>query len=1072
MIKRLLPLMASLTAGAALAAPVSYPLFFEPSPTTGQYLARGKGYQSLVHSRGLDLQSGDRKIPIRWSHSRSTQVRPLDQQQGVTNYFHGRDPEQWRTNIPHFSRMQWPSVFPGIDVVLYGNGTSLEFDVILAPGANAADFEMDFGENSDIQLTPEGELRLSRELKLKKPFAYQQIAGVACPVPVRFERRSANHYGFAVGSYDKSKPLIIDPVLTYSSYFGGSLADQINAVAADNAGNVYIAGSTTSVDLPGAVRGAGLGSQDVFVAKLNPTGTAVIYATYIGGTGQESASAMTLDSTGSVYLTGQVGSTNFPTTQNAAQPQLAGGSGITDAFALRLNAAGSALLYSTFLGGPLSDTGNAIALDAQGNAFIAGGTQSLTFPAVTNADFPIRGGGDAFVTKINPDGSKFLYTLIMAGFGLDTAYGVAVDTRGSVYVTGETRSSNFPVTEFAYQKQLKGTSDAFITKFSSTGDVEYSTYFGGDSADLARAIAVDSQGNAHITGQTYSANFPVTNGAIQQAASLIPDAFASKLSASGTGLVYSTYIGASADDIGNAIVLDPQNNAYIAGESSSVDFPLKADASGPSFPNSGGNDAFVTKLNVNGTAFVFSTQLGGSGNDGARAIAVNAGRIYIAGTTSSNNFRQTPGVVGLIASGESDGFVARFSELTVGLQPTEVTVGPGDKVQFTATVLNANNPAVRWAVFPALGTIDANGLYQAPAIISQQQPIVVTLTSVADASKFAEASITLSPIGSIIINPNAVNLVARQTQQFTATQANVVGRPPLNWSISPNLGTISPTGFYTAPDAIDALTTVTVKATLPSDATRSGSAVVTLVPNFPQVTAAGLVNAASYAPLGSGVSPGLIITLFGIGLGPQTPATAKLNSQGRIDTNLETTRVLFDGVPAPMIATSSGQISAIVPYSVGNQVSTQMQVEFQGRKSVVVPFPVVPTSPGLFTANASGKGQAAALNQDGTYNSALNPATRGSIVVLFATGEGKTTPDGVDGKLTAAPLPSPQAPVAVTIGGVDAEIIYAGGAPGLTAGLLQINIRVPLGSVPSATAPIAIRIGNTTSPIGVTIATR
>ena len=247
---------------------------------------------------------------------------------------------------------------------------------------------------------------------------------------------------------------------------------------------------------------------------------------------------------------------------------------------------------------------------------------------------------------------------------------------------------------------------------------------------------------------------------------------------------------------------------------------------------------------------------------------------------------------------------------------------------------------------------------------------------------------------------------------------------------------------------------------------------ITLSANFPITTAAGVVNAASFSAAGIGVAPGLIVTIFGAGLGPDTPATAKLNSQGFIDTNLGETRVLFDGVASPMVATSRGQISAIVPYAVAGKISTQLQVEYQGKQSTAIPVPVVATAPGVFTANASGAGQAAALNEDNSLNSAVNAIARGSILTLFATGEGQTMPTGVDGKLAATPLPKPAASATVTIGGADAEIVYVGGAPGLTAGLLQINVRVPSNAPVGAATPLLVKIGGTNSQAGVTVAIR
>ncbi len=1058
--------------GMVFGSAVSMPLFFEPLPGSSRYLARGKGYQASILPNGIDLDVGHRRIPIRWRHSSFSAPSAVEKQEGATNYLTGNDPKKWRRNVPHFSKVEAKGIYPGVDLVFYGQAGTLEFDILVAAGANASIFEMDLGSAHDIHLNSSGELVLDQAFTLKKPVAYQQMGSLQCRVPAHYQQKGFNRYGLSIGSYDKSLPLVIDPVLSYSTYFGGALADQINAIAADDAGNLYVAGSTTSTDLPSAPGALNRGSLDAFVAKLNPTGNAVIYATYIGGTGQESANGMAIDSAGTVYLTGQTASTNFPISANAAQSRLNGGSAVTDAFALHLNAAGNGLLYSTYIGGSASDNGKAIAIDAQGNAFVGGTTQSTNFPGPNNPDFPPRGGGDGFVTKIGPDGTQFLFSIYLGGFAFDAVNSIAVDSKGSVYAAGETRSDNFPTTTGSYQQVRNGISDAFISKISGSGAIEYSTYFGGDGSDLANGIAVDSQGAVYITGQTFSSNFPTTQNAVQPTAVFLPDAFVTKLNPSGTGFIYSSYLGGSGDDAGLGIALDSSNNAFVSGETSSIDFPLKGDVTGGGFENRGALDAFVVKVNFNGTAFPFASQLGGAGNDSGRAVAVNGGRIYLAGVTTSSDFRTTQNVIGLQAAGDSDGFVARFSEVVVSLQPGTISVGPGERVQFSANILNAAiNPAIRWTLFPTVGTLDSNGLYSAPTNISQQQTVVVTATSVLDPSKFAEVAVTLLPTASLTITPNTATLTAGQRQQFSVSLPGIVNQS-VTWTLTPNLGSISSAGLYTAPPAIDASATITARAVSVADTTRSGSAVITLSPNSPIITAAGLVNAASFGAAGTGVSPGLIVTIFGAGLGPTAPLTAKLTSQGSIDTTLGETRVLFDGIASPMIATSSGQISAIVPYAVAGKISTQLQVEYQGKRSPVIPIPVVATAPGIFTANSSGSGQAAALNEDNSFNSAVNAVARNSILTLFATGEGQTNPVGVDGKLTSAPLPMPGALVTATIGGADAPVIYAGGAPGLTAGLLQINVRVPSNAPVGAAIPLIVKMGGTSSQAGVTVSIR
>ena len=390
-------------------------------------------------------------------------------------------------------------------------------------------------------------------------------------------------------------------------------------------------------------------------------------------------------------------------------------------------------------------------------------------------------------------------------------------------------------------------------------------------------------------------------------------------------------------------------------------------------------------------------------------------------------------------------------------------------MQFFATVFNSPNVGVTWSIFPAFGTISSTGLYTAPSTITTQQSVQLLVVSTADPTKSVQAVITLVPAISIAVKPDTVILTGGQSQQFTAQVTNAPNS--VTWSISPNIGAISAAGLYTAPLVVDVPDTVMVKAVSTIDPSRSGTATITLAANVPLISALGIVNAASFASV-SGVSPGLIVTFFGTNMGPAVPATARLNAAGAIDNILGLTRVLFDGTPSPMVAASSGQVSAIVPYSVAARATTQVQVEYQGRRSNSVPLAVVNSAPGVFAANASGRGQAAALNENGSLNSAANPATPGSIMVLFATGEGQTDPIGIDGKLTAVPLPQPQLPVSVSFGGIDGQVLYAGGAPGLTAGLLQINVRVPVNVQPGTEVPLIVNVGSASSQRLVTVTVR
>ena len=542
------------------------PLHFEPSINKGVYTARGQGFFAQISADGLELLTPAKRIPMRWRGANAFALQPVEKLQGISNYLLGSDSGNWRTGVPHFGRLEAKQVYPGTDLVLYSSGQSLEFDFVLQPGTDASRIEMDFGDASTAAITAAGDLSLDKALAWKKPFAYQKVNGLACPVKVRYERRASGRFGFAAGAYDRTRELVIDPALTFSTYFGGALGDQINAMAVDASGNVFIAGGTFSPNLPGTAPASGNGSQDIFVAKLNSSGNSILYSTIIGGSGLDVAKGLAVDASGTVFVVGQTASTNFPVSANAPQPKLNGGSAITDAFALRLNAAGNQVLYSTYIGGPLSDLANAVAIDAAGNAFVVGQTQSLSFPAATNPGFPARGGTDAFVTKIAASGESFEFSLFLGGFGFDEANAVAVDASGAVYVAGETRSQNFPVTNGVFQPAINGSADAFLTKLTNSGQLVYSTYFGGSLTEFARGLAVDGQGFAYITGSTISTNLPIAGNPYQPAMSQAPDGFVTKINQAGTGLVYSTFLGGTVEDSPYAITLDASNNAYIVGE--------------------------------------------------------------------------------------------------------------------------------------------------------------------------------------------------------------------------------------------------------------------------------------------------------------------------------------------------------------------------------------------------------------------------------------------------------------------------------------------------------------------------
>lgn len=1064
----LLPVVILVAAAAVSAAPRDLPALFERH-AADTYKVRGNGYAVAIGPRSIDLATAAGAARLEWLGAAGPALRPLDRQATKVNYLNGRDRRNWQTDLPVYGRLRVDSLYPGIDLVYYGAGRQLEYDFVLQPGANPSAIRFVLPATLDAN----GALRLANGLHWQRPVARQDGREIAA----RFTRLAKDEFGIAVEKYDPSRELVIDPVLTYGTYLGGALADEANGVAADAAGNAYIVGSTFSIDFPGTTRGQTFGGQDVFIAKLNPSGRALDWATYIGGTGADSGNGIALDASGAIYITGQTASTNFPVSDNAPQTRLAGGSGVTDAFVLKLAANGRDIVYATYLGGAQSDTGNAIAVDSTGAAYVGGRTDSTDFPSTTRDTLPPRGAGDGFVTKVAPNGASVVYSSYLGGFALDLVNAIAVDSTGAAYVTGETRSDNFPFSETGYQRERRGSSDAFCSKLTPDGaTLAYSTYFGGDGQEAGRGIAVDRTGSAYIVGITGSNNMPVSFNGAQRGPLLLPDAFAAKFDPNGSSLVYGTYIGGDAEDQANAVAVDASGAAYIAGRTSSANFPMFNDGPLGADSYKGAFDGFLTRLSSGGNFFQFSTYYGGLGSEGINGIATDGrGRVWIAGTTDSTNLPTSTGALTTIAPGATDGFVSLMSEILVSVSPGTVTLGPRETQQFTATVSNASNTAVRWSIFPEQGSISTTGLYTAPAEFTGSPSVTISAISLADGSKIGQATVTLINRVSVVVQPATVSLLAGRTQQFTAIVSGTTNTA-VTWSISPSIGTISATGLYTAPATFLNEATVTVKAVSVAETSRSGTATVSLmlppVAPPPSFTPEGVTNAASFrgSVAEGGISPGEIITIFGSNLGPATPQTLQLDSRGFVSTRLAGTRVLFDGTPGAMIVTSAGQISVVVPYNVEGLTSVAVTVEADGRASTQVPLPVAPAAPAIFTQNSSGSGPGSIIRQTGELITASAPAGVGEVLTLFATGEGATDPPGVDGKPTAAPLPLPKLPVKVVIDGVDVDPLYAGGAPGLVAGVLQVNFTMPAGS--AGNRRIRLRIGDKLSPDTVTVPSR
>ncbi len=580
------------------------------------------------------------------------------------NFLLGNNPGRWRANVDLYQTVAYSGLYPGIDMKYGGSGRQLKSEFIVAAGADPSLVHVRYTGFEKILIDHDGSLVFqlpSGELRENPPEVYQVRGGRHVLIECSYKLHGDGTVGFAIGKYDRSLELVIDPVLSYSTYLGGSGFDSVTGLAVDSSGNAYVTGYTDSLDFPiaGAIQGATGGGVDAFVAKLNPAGTALLYATYIGGSGDDRAHGLTLDSSGNAIITGTTTSPNFPLVA-AYQSVLSGG---RDAFVAKLNSVGNLLVFSTYFGGAGYENGNGVASDSSGNVYVVGDTYSTNLPVLSAVQSLNRGRQDGFAVKFNSAGA-LQYSTYLGGAGDDRAIAIAVDSAGAAYITGNTTSPDFPVAN-AFQPANAGGQDAFVTKLNAAGSaIVYSTYLGGSGGipgfpESGNGIAVDSTLNAYVTGVTHSANFP-TVGALQTGhAGGGLDAFVCKFAAAGSTLVYSTFLGGIGLDTATAIAVDAGGTAYITGNTTSPDFPMTTPLQGT---KSGSVDAFVAAVNSSGSALVFSTFFGGNSADGGNAIALNgSGKIWFAGQTSSTNFPlQTP----MQATGysEGNGFITSMTQ--------------------------------------------------------------------------------------------------------------------------------------------------------------------------------------------------------------------------------------------------------------------------------------------------------------------------------------------------------------------------------------------------------------------------
>jgi uncharacterized repeat protein (TIGR01451 family) len=669
-----------------------------------RYFARGKGYWISLSSREAVFSLGEAKSEKRTVRLRlaGAAERPaltgIDPLPTKSNYLQGNDPRAWHTGVPSFAGVRYEEVYPGTDLIFAGNAGNdrrVEQSFFLEAGAEPRRIRLIYEGAVAAEIGKEGELILRTpggELTAERPVAYQVAGGERRTVECRYELLAkgaeAPVVGFALGDYDRELPLVIDPVFSNGmTPLQGSGDDIGHAIGVDGAGNVYVAGSTASTDFigtiaPGGVQASNGGDFDGFVAKIDPSGTTLLYSTYLGGNGVDEMEGIAVDAAGNAYVTGYTLSANFTVTAGALQGSSAGG---REGFVAKLGPAGSTLLYSTYLGGAGNDFAKSIAIDASGNAYVAGTTDSSTFPGVTAGSLqPSNAGGasDAFVTKLDATGGATVYSTYLGAGDEEQANHVAVDAAGNAVIAGSTCSAAFPVTAGVIEPAGPGLDcgsfiyDSFVTKLNAAGTaLIYSTFLGGEGNDVAQDLALDAAGNAYVTGFTDSDTFTgVTGGSFQPTHAGGYAAFLTRLNASATAAGYSTFLGGGGS-FGYGIAVDSAANAYVTGVTAEGYPAVNADTLIPA--HGGGYAGFVTKADSTG-AILYSTFLAGQ-NGAGYAVAVDSApkTVFVTGARDGD--------------GGGDAFLIRIAPsavLSIAKTADVEIVNPGDKITYTLTYRN------------------------------------------------------------------------------------------------------------------------------------------------------------------------------------------------------------------------------------------------------------------------------------------------------------------------------------------------------------------------------------------------
>ncbi|HXM95019.1 MAG TPA: SBBP repeat-containing protein [Candidatus Dormibacteraeota bacterium] len=831
------------------------------------------------------------------------QIEASDRLPGKVNYFIGSDPKDWHADIPSYARVKYTGVYPGIDLVFYGNQSRLEYDLVVAPGADPSAIKMNLDGANKLRINANGDLVLSvsgGEVELQKPVVYQQVNGTRHEIAGRYLLAGKHDVSFAVANYDRSEPLVLDPVLNYSSYLGGSSDDSAFGIAVDAQGDAFVTGTTFSTAFPTTASAFNKGPLTVntkgavFVTELNPAGTQQLYSTYLAGSGGDSGSGIALDSSGKIYVTGQTSSIDFPTTSNALKPGPLAANALGTSFVSKIDptlSGTSSLVYSSYLGGPNGDFGSAITADAGGNAYVTGFTKSL--PGSGPTAFPITSGafqsalssafGNAFLSRIDTTKSgsaSLIYSTYLGGNGAnatnpasigfgDGGFGIAADSSSAAYITGVTTSTNFPTTATtAFQAPAPGAATlgtTFVSKIDTSGgktgtaSLLYSTYLGGEKSDFGLAIALGPNNVAYVTGTTSSLNFPTFPGAFQTTGNAFGAAFISLLDTGlpgSTSLKYSTFLGGTGSTTAFGIRVDAAGNAYVAGQTNSASFPVTSGAFQTTLATGAVADAFISELSpgAKGAAdLIYSTYFGGKGTssgstDAANAIAIDASKnVYITGTTFSTNLPvfPNPGAFQTALKGNSDAFIAKLILVpTLTVSPTSLNLGTvlvgATTAAQTVTLTNNSNTAL------AISSTAVVAISPPAANVDFAISSNTCGTSVPSGAS-CSVNVTFKP-----------SVAAAESAKLVFTDSD---------SSSPQSVSLSGTGSNIPPDF-----SVSAPATLSVNQGSSGTATVTVTPIGGFNSAVSLACTGAPALATCTISPASVTPADGV-----TPVTAQLS---------------------------------------------------------------------------------------------------------------------------------------------------------------------------------------------------